>query len=73
MFNILFFFPSGLMSIVSTFVFVGLVVSCKCVMVTYEYSIDDVTPTWSMVNLPSPQNFVRCETHCILVVLAVHV
>ena len=37
-----FFLSSGLISVVDNFIFVGSVVSSKCVTVTYEYSIDNV-------------------------------
>ena len=43
-----FFFSSSVEGVVNTFVFVG---SVSVRQIAYEYSTDDVTPTWIMVNL----------------------
>ena len=45
------FFSSSVISVVNTCVFVG---SVSVRQITYEYSIDDVTTTWILVNLVSP-------------------
>ena len=47
----MFFFSSGLISVVNIFVFGG---SVSARRVTYGYSIGDVTATWIEVNLASP-------------------
>ena len=46
-----FFFSSSVITEVNTFVFIG---SVSAQRITYEYSIDDVTATWIVVNLVSP-------------------